>query len=267
MGLKLYIEELPYRKAMKLAEMIDAEYIAFLVVEQREDKLVVKDIILPYQEVTSSTCEFDEKMFSVITENKNINPEEIRGWLHSHNDMSVFWSGTDEDTIRKLGRRMPYVVSIVVNKKRELKARIDLFRPFRITLDDVETKILWDDSDLEEELSKEIEEKITKREYRFNWKPRECPFKNDYSKCRFPSYSNCPYTNRDCPKNDYSYLRNAKSLKDNLDEDFLCIFTGDICTEYGWCRACPLFYQLIEDDYTITFKFRGKEFILYYWDE
>jgi len=159
MVVKLCIEELPYRKAMKLAEMIDAEYIAFLVVEQREDKIVVKDIILPYQEVTSSSCEFDEKMFSVITESKNINPEEIKGWLHSHCDMSVFWSATDESTIKKLGRRMPFVVSIVVNKKRDLKARIDLFRPFRITLDDVEVEILWDDSDLEEELKREIEER------------------------------------------------------------------------------------------------------------
>lgn len=41
-------------------------------------------------------------------------------WIHSHVQMNTFWSGTDIDTIKQLGKN-GYVISIVVNQKDEYK--------------------------------------------------------------------------------------------------------------------------------------------------
>jgi proteasome lid subunit RPN8/RPN11 len=56
-------------------------------------------------------------------------------WWHSHVNMGAFWSGTDDTCIETLGQTMTSLLSIVVNKKREYKARFDLFRPIRVTID------------------------------------------------------------------------------------------------------------------------------------
>lgn len=46
---------------------------------------------------------------------------DLRFWWHSHVDMSVFWSGTDMGTIKKIGAG-GWFLSTVFNKKRELRS-------------------------------------------------------------------------------------------------------------------------------------------------
>jgi hypothetical protein len=46
---------------------------------------------------------------------------------HSHGSMNVFWSGTDEDFIRRVGLTVPYVFSSVFNNKNEVKHRLDVW--------------------------------------------------------------------------------------------------------------------------------------------
>jgi hypothetical protein len=46
---------------------------------------------------------------------------------HSHGNMSVFWSGTDEDFIRRVGFTVPYIFSSVFNTKGDIKNRLDVW--------------------------------------------------------------------------------------------------------------------------------------------
>jgi chaperonin cofactor prefoldin len=48
--------------------------------------------------------------------------------FHSHGNMSVFWSGTDEDFIKKVGLTVPWMFSSVFNNKGEAKHRLDVFK-------------------------------------------------------------------------------------------------------------------------------------------
>lgn len=50
----------------------------------------------------------------------------IYSW-HSHGNMSVFWSSTDQDFINKVGLTVPYVFSSVFNTKGDVKHRVDMF--------------------------------------------------------------------------------------------------------------------------------------------
>lgn len=53
-------------------------------------------------------------------------------WWHSHNTMPAFFSGTDFATIERLAGE-PFLLSLVVNCKREYQARVDTWKPFRMT--------------------------------------------------------------------------------------------------------------------------------------
>ena len=53
-------------------------------------------------------------------------PQNVRAWVHSHARLGVFWSQQDEACIEGLANDA-CLISIVVNKKREFKARIDVW--------------------------------------------------------------------------------------------------------------------------------------------
>lgn len=57
-------------------------------------------------------------------------------WWHSHANMDVFWSGTDQGTISRFMQASDWLVSVVVNKKKQILGRIDWKRP-RITINNV----------------------------------------------------------------------------------------------------------------------------------
>ncbi len=79
---------------------------------------------------------------------------------HSHAAMGVFFSQTDKDTING-STEFPYLVSLVINHKHEVTARLDIFKPVHVTVEKVDVVII---EDVNEELinlcKKEIAEKI-----------------------------------------------------------------------------------------------------------
>lgn len=77
-------------------------------------------------------------------------------WWHSHAHMSVFFSGTDTGTIDS-STEFPYLVSLVVNKKGDAKARLDIYKPVRMMCElDVETEMI-PDSDMTKALRAEMD--------------------------------------------------------------------------------------------------------------
>ena len=76
------------------------------------------------------------------------NPAEWRLWWHSHVDFQAFWSGTDIATINDFDTEQVeanWFLSIVGNKKREFKTRLDVFQPFRYTFDDLSVEEVPDE--------------------------------------------------------------------------------------------------------------------------
>jgi len=89
----------------------------------------------------------------------NEDPSTLKFWWHSHANMSVFWSGTDDVCAETLSKEFAF--SMVVNKAGERKCRLDLYSPFRIIFDGVKIQELTqDDTKLKEECEKEVKEKV-----------------------------------------------------------------------------------------------------------
>lgn len=80
-------------------------------------------------------------------------------WWHSHNDFGVFFSRTDTGTIES-SSEFPYLISLVTNKANEYEARIDVYKPIRMT-SDVEVFLeSYGNQKLRDQIKKEIEEKV-----------------------------------------------------------------------------------------------------------
>ena len=81
-----------------------------------------------------------------------------RLWWHSHVDMCVFFSGTDTDNISKFTSDS-YTISLVVNKKSEMKAQLNLWKPFAYEIE-IAAKPYLEYQEIPQELVEEVAEKV-----------------------------------------------------------------------------------------------------------
>ena len=91
--------------------------------------------------------------------------------------MKTFFSKTDEDSIESFDLEKSednWFLSVVVNHVGNLEARIDVFAPFRYTLDSLDWDIQFFDPALSSQLRAEIAQKVTKVVYvpygEVNWR-------------------------------------------------------------------------------------------------
>ena len=135
-----------------------------------KDNIIVDDVYIFKQENSAGSTDLDKKSVALFLEQEyksgnNIN--NIKLWWHSHADMTIFWSGTDISTIESLGETSDFIVSIITNKQLEIKGQIDVFKPFRNTLEDIPVEIGIEDKNLKLQIAKEIKEKVN--EYQWSW--------------------------------------------------------------------------------------------------
>lgn len=88
-------------------------------------------------------------------------------WWHSHVNMDCFWSPTDEACIAELGEtKLNYLLSIVVNKRGEYKARFDYFKPYPMFMDDLKVEVQYKFPQKEiSSIAREIKDKVRKPVY------------------------------------------------------------------------------------------------------
>ncbi len=110
------------------------------------DEILVGDVRLMDQVCSAASTELSQEALATFLVT-HPQPELVRAWIHSHGRLGVFWSQQDEACIEGLANDT-YLVSIVVNKKREWKARIDVWQPFRLTFDDLPLEIRLPDQNL-----------------------------------------------------------------------------------------------------------------------
>lgn len=125
---------------------------------------VIVDLTIPKQKCSGAETDMDkEDIYRIVQEAAE---EDLRllCWWHSHAQMEVFFSGTDEATIRDFGS--PWMINIVVNKKHELKMRVDLFPQMDVKFAphiemDVKLNVLYASVD-RDEIKALVEKYVTK---------------------------------------------------------------------------------------------------------
>ena len=108
----------------------------------------VVDVFILKQECSGASTELDQQDIArLLCElEREGKADQLKLWWHSHADLQVFWSNTDDQNIERL-RTADYVLSIVTNRSWDLLARIDWFSPVEVTLDDLPVHILLQEAD------------------------------------------------------------------------------------------------------------------------
>lgn len=177
--MKCYLTHDVALKMKYYVESVDAEISGVGKTRMIDEDIIVEDIIIFKQKCTGSHTDLDVEDEAKIMYERDKRGESSKDWnlwWHSHNNMDVFWSGTDEDNIRKQAGNGNYLLSIVTNNDRKYKTRFDIFpkdvSPLKIKThykveDDIETIVLPKDSkkffELQDKI-KELENKIEKKE-------------------------------------------------------------------------------------------------------
>ncbi|MFQ5881187.1 MAG: hypothetical protein ACE5I9_01760 [Candidatus Methylomirabilales bacterium] len=116
-------------------------------VERHGPGLLITDLFILSQKISPSETELDpeamlEMLASCVSEGRD--PVSLTLWWHSHAEMDLEWSATDERTIAMFPG--DFILSLVGNKAGEFACRLDILHPTRQVLGNLSLTILPDAS-------------------------------------------------------------------------------------------------------------------------
>jgi len=182
----ILIEASALEKIYTFAEIVvtlgEKDYEAYCLLIGSEDGLI-KDILIPEQEVTSYSVEISKDALLKISEELEALDSDlyVLGWAHSHHTMTAFSSSTDDDNNITIlnqtnnfkhinGKRTKYIYSITVAIKprdhhgvcaSQFECGATLLREANLRILEQENDIIFNKDDLTDLLTEEIEKKIT----------------------------------------------------------------------------------------------------------
>ena len=169
-GIKIQMAPDMLEEIMYIAKKVNTEVSGMGDIEWTEEGFRVTKLRFFPQECTGSETEIKPESLEKLSADAIASGEDLtsmRFWWHSHANMSTFWSKQDDDCVESLlSAFQDYVVSVVVNHKRELVARVDFLNPFRMTLNHV--PLIVESSmaqEKQEALDKMIQENVKTKTY------------------------------------------------------------------------------------------------------
>ena len=142
MDTKVYNEMMSYVMHYK-TEVSGCGLVKQIMHEDNEIEYNVYELFLPMQDNTGASTDIDEKeVHNLLTEliSDNKETQDLRFHWHSHANMDVFHSGTDEENYSDL-LNPAFLISIVANRDGDILGRIDIKVPFKLTISGVEVYV------------------------------------------------------------------------------------------------------------------------------
>ena len=158
----IYMSQKAYNKMFQYVAATENEVSGLGVVEELQGiGVTITDVYLLDQVCGPASTELDPMAVSKLLTELAKQGKETRLllWWHSHAYMETFWSGTDNDTISRL-RTGSYFISMVVNKRFDIKTRIELYSPVSISMDDIPVKVLPEVTNIPQEIKDEVQAKV-----------------------------------------------------------------------------------------------------------
>lgn len=141
----------------------------------RIESLEITDAFIVRQTCSASSTELDQEAVGqlLVELEREGKANQLKLWWHSHGDLGVFWSQTDDANVRRM-RTDDYLVSIVINKRWDILARVDWFSPVRLTVDELPAHILINDHRVDAQSKQDVEELVEEVSYTIV-KPKTAP--------------------------------------------------------------------------------------------
>lgn len=148
-GIRIQVDAVAMQKLWHWVDFAKGEVSCLGIVEETRDALTgtitaltVTDFFLVKQHCSADETSMDPAAVAqllVDLESRGIDSKKLRCWAHSHGDLSVFFSGQDDICVAGLANG-EWLLSLVVNKKRDTQMRLDQYMPCHLYLSD----IVWD---------------------------------------------------------------------------------------------------------------------------
>ena len=178
LGIRVEVDAAAMAKLWQYVALAKGEVSCLGLVEEVRDAdsgsvsaLLVTDFFLVKQHCSLDETTMDSGAVAQLMtdlEAQGVDSRKLRCWAHSHGSMSVFWSGTDDDCIAGLANG-EWLLSLVVNKKRDTLMRLDQFHPCHLYLTDVVWEVLYPLIDgLAEQCLQEFKIKVLEDHYGLN---------------------------------------------------------------------------------------------------
>ena len=161
------IEDSVYKKVMHWVNKSRFEVSGLGIVRVEKDGIlrVVDAILLPQKNGSAHTDIEPEDVNRALFQMRET-PGDLRWWWHSHVQMQVFWSGTDHDTIKKVGKG-GWFACTVFNQKNEVKScyyaeegQRTPWGTMPLMIDDLPTKVTMIEDPREVEWNAEYEKNV-----------------------------------------------------------------------------------------------------------
>lgn len=159
----LYILPRALKRIMYYAKAADGEVSGLgTIIKDKDGHYIVNEVYLLEQESSGADTELNPEAISKLMTDmmkENQDPSRLKFWWHSHANMGVFWSGTDDTCAETLSREFAF--SLVVNKSGEKLCRLDIYNPIRITFNHIKLEeIVEEDKELEKVCELEVKQKV-----------------------------------------------------------------------------------------------------------
>ncbi len=163
---KIKITREAYLKLRYYTECCDTEISGLGKVRETPEGFEIYSIEILNQDVSFAHSSLNDEDLAKFLQEKLKTNEKIsdyKVWWHSHVYMDSYFSPIDDRTIDG-STEFPYMISIVTNKMKKDLIRLDLHKPFRLTIPIEKLEIiLEEDEHLKNQCLKEIEEKVKTR--------------------------------------------------------------------------------------------------------
>lgn len=160
--IRLYLLPEVEERIRHYTELAAGEVSGLGTVEEFDGGFLVTDLFLPKQTCSPGGTDLDQdSVATLILEMDQAGKDAgtLRFWWHSHGNLNTFWSHTDEECINNLANG-DYVLSMVTNKRGQVLARLDIFRPVRLVVDDLPVAVRSRGQSLRDQCRREVAERV-----------------------------------------------------------------------------------------------------------
>lgn len=107
----------------------------YVTADESNRELYVDEIFLVPQEASAAQVDFvsDGLPYALERAATDNRIEDLRFCIHSHGEIGVTFSSTDEDMIKKMGLTTDWFVSVIFNRRLEINGRLDTWVDFPLT--------------------------------------------------------------------------------------------------------------------------------------
>ncbi len=163
--MKVYLSDNAWTKLCAYVDNCELEIGGLGKITTDGKDFFVSDVEIFTQTVTSAFVNLSAETLAQFQVEKMKAKESLVDYKfawHSHAKMGVFWSQTDKDTMDG-STEFPWLVSLVINHKHEMLARLDIFKPVHVHLDAVPVEIYREvDQTIVDACIADIAAKVTK---------------------------------------------------------------------------------------------------------